>query len=143
MKGEPAAVTQHPSRLAVETAFVADVHSNVLHPDDIERSLFKGEVDGITDMERDGVVQPYTLIELSSGLDVALRYVDARHATAVIDRKRTGRTSDPAADVEHPVSRTKSGESREVAIGGAPANMEILERDEVAWRKDVDIFSGG
>ena len=86
MKGEPAAGAEHPSRLAVETALIADVHAYVLHPDHVERPFVKGQVEGIADLKRDGLVQPDTLSEHSSGLDIALGQVDAGHMAAVLDR---------------------------------------------------------
>ena len=142
VKGKPAAGAEHPSRLAVETALIADVHAYVLHPDHVERSIIKGQVDGIADLKRDGLVQPNALSKHSPGLNVALCYVDAGHVAAVLDRKRTGRASDPAADMEDPRSRTKTGELREVASRADTANVEVLKRDEVVWREVVDVLPG-
>ena len=93
-------------------------------------------------MQRDGLAQPNTLVEHPASLHIALRDVDAGHMTAVLDRQRARGSANAAANVEHPISLPKTGELCEVACGGTSANVEVLERGEVAWREVVDVFSG-
>ena len=142
MKSESPSEAEHTSRLVVETALVGDIHANVLHPNDIERTVRKGQVECIAEVKRDGLAQPNSLVEHPPGFDEGLGYVDAGHATVMLYGQRPRRTTDTAAGMKDPISLPKTGEHREVVCGGAPAYVEVLEWREVAWHEAVDVFSG-
>jgi len=126
----------------IEGGLVGDVHAYVLHPNDIERRVGIGQIEGVADVQRDGIIQADSLIEQSARIHIALRDVDAGHMTAVLDRQRARRSADSAANVEDVSPRTKIRELGEVTCGGSAANVEVLERGKVAGREVVDVFSG-
>lgn len=140
--GEASVGLEGAEGFAVEAALVRDVHGHVLHPDYVERAVIEGQIEGVGDVERDGVRESDEIDEDSPCVNVGSGEVDACHVAVVFGSEGARGSSDPASDVEDAGAGADVCEVCEIADGGSSASVKVLEGREVAWVEVIEVLAG-
>ena len=82
-------------------------------------------------------------LSCSRRLDILRRQVDAGHAASGRRRHVSRRAADAAADVEHVLAAGEAHLGDELLGGGAPADVEFVDRPKIVGRKPVYVEACG
>ena len=137
------AALQHPGALAIEAGAVLDIHRHVQRDRCIERRVGERHAECAADLERRPVAKSGPLAECTRRVDVLRRQIDARHAAPGRCRHVARRPANAAADVEHVLGAGEAHLGDGVLGGGAPADVEFIDRSKIVGRKPVYVEAGG
>jgi hypothetical protein len=143
LQGELAAGLEHPAHLAVEAVAVGDIHRGILRPHDIETHILERQVERIALPVIDPADEAGQAGQHLRDANELGGQIDAADTAAIMPGEIARRTTEPRADIEHPLASSEADELGEPHRRRPLAAVKLVDGCEVVGRQMVEVLSGG